>query len=110
MIAYSRVARFLSKEIEKKLREKFKLHKRSIEHMFNFKEDFGIAQLTLHEGFSCVGKTLASSDFGKDKILILPVGRDKERILVPRGNHKLHAGGNLICCGSYPAKRDIFVN
>jgi len=53
------------------------------------------------------GKTLASSDLGKKKILILAIERDKETILVPRGNHKLHAGDNLICYGSFTEMRGM---
>jgi hypothetical protein len=107
MATYTRVARFLSKKIEKKLREKFKLQKRSIEHVLDLEEDFGIAEITLHEGSSCVEKTLASSNLGKKKILILAIERDKERILVPRGNHKLHAGDNLICYGSFTEMKEV---
>ncbi|MEA1964839.1 MAG: TrkA C-terminal domain-containing protein [Candidatus Aerophobetes bacterium] len=107
MATYTRLARFLSRKIEKKLQEKFKLQKRSIEHILDLEEDFGIAEVTLHKGSSCAGKTLASSNLNKKKILILAIERDKERILVPRGNHKLRVGDNLICYGSFTEMKEI---
>lgn len=107
MATHTRLARFLSKKIEEKIREKFKLHERTIGQVLDLGKDFGIAEVTLHEGSTCAGKTLASSDLSKKKILILAIERDKERILVPKGNHKLRAGDNLICYGSFTEMREI---
>ncbi len=107
MATHTRLARFLSKKIEEKIREKFKLHERTIGQVLDLGKDFGIAEVTLHEGSRCVGKTLASSDLSKKKILILAIERDKERILVPKGNHKLRAGDNLICYGIFTEMREI---
>ncbi len=107
MATHTRLARFLSKKIEEKIREKFKLHERTIGQVLDLGKDFGIAEVTLHEGSICAGKTLASSDLSKKKILILAIERDKERILVPKGNHKLRAGDNLICYGSFTEMREI---
>lgn len=103
----TRIARLLSKRIEEKLRERFKLQKRAIGRVLDLGEDFGIAEITLHEGSSSVGKTLATSDLGKKKILVLAIERDEEKILVARGNHKLHAGDNLICYGSFTEMNTI---
>lgn len=61
----------------------------------------------MQEGSLCVEKTLASSDLGKKKILVLAIERDGGKILVPRGNHKLHAGDNLICYGSFKEMTEI---
>jgi len=107
MATHIRLARLLSKKIEKKLREKFKIQKRTIERILDLGEDFGIAEITLREGSPSVGKTLASSDLGKKKILVLAIERDKETILVARGNHKLHAGDNLVCYGSFTEMREV---
>lgn len=101
MATHTRLARLLSRKIEEKLREKFKLQKRSIGRLLDLGEDFGIAQITLHKGSPSVGKTLAASDLGKKKILVLAIERDEEKILVARGNHKLRAGDNLVCYGSF---------
>ncbi len=98
---HTRLARLLSKKIEARLREKFKLQKRAIGRILDLGEDFGIAEITLHEGSPSVGKTLAASDLGKKKILVLAIERDEEKILVPRGSHKIRAGDNLICYGSF---------
>jgi len=103
----TRIARLLSKKIEEKLRERFKLQKRAIGRVLDLGEDFGIAEITLHEVSSSVGKTLATSDLGKKKILVLAIERDEEKILVARGNHKLHAGDNLICYGSFTEMNTI---
>lgn len=101
MATHTRLARFLSKKIEIKLREKFKLRKRNIGQILDLGQDFGLAEVTLNEDSSCVGRTLANSDLGKEKILVLAIERDKEKILAPRGNHKLRVGDNLICYGSF---------
>jgi len=103
----TRIARLLSKKIEEKLRERFKLQKRAIGRVLDLGEDFGIAEITLHEGSPSLGKTLASSDLGKKKILVLAIERDEEKILVARGNHKLQAGDNLICYGSFTEMNTI---
>jgi hypothetical protein len=107
MATHTRLARLLSKKIEKKLREKFKIQKMTIERILDLGEDFGIAEITLHEGSPSVGKTLASSDLGKKKILVLAIERDEEKILVARGNHKLHAGDNLVCYGSFTEMKEV---
>lgn len=107
MATHSKLGRFLSKKIEEALRERFKLQKRSIERILDLGEDFGVAEITLHESFSSVGKTLATSELGKKKILVLAIERDGEKILVPKGNHKLHAGDNLICYGSFSEMMQI---
>jgi len=103
----TRIARLLSKKIEEKLRERFKLQKRAIGRVLDLGEDFGIAEITLHGGSPSVGKTLATSDFGQKKILVLAIEREEEKILVARGNHKLHAGDNLICYGSFTEMNTI---
>ncbi len=107
MATHTRLARFLSKKIEEKLQEKFKLQKGTIGRILDLGEDFGIAEITLNEGSPSVGKTLATSDLREKKILVLAIERDEERILVARGNHKLHAGDNLICYGSFTEMREI---
>ena len=107
MATHTRLARLLSKKIEEKLREKFKIEKRTIGRILDLGEDFGIAEITLHEGSPSVGKTLATSDLRKKKILVLAIERDEEKILVARGNHKLHAGDNLICYGRFTEMREI---
>lgn len=101
MATHTRLARFLSKKIEENLRERFKFEKITIEKVLDLGEDYGIAEVTLQKGSSCVGQTLASSDLGKKKILVLAIERDGEKILVPRGNHKLRQGDNLICYGNF---------
>jgi len=103
----TRIARLLSKKIEEKLRERFKLQKRAIGRVLDLGEDFGIAEITLHEGSPSLGKTLATSDLGKKKILVLAIEREEEKILVARGNHKLQAGDNLICYGSFTEMNTI---
>ncbi|MBC7190559.1 hypothetical protein H5U35_10270 [Candidatus Aerophobetes bacterium] len=107
LTTYTKVARFLSAKIEEKLKERFKLQKIGVEKILDLGEEFGIAEVTLHEDSSCIGKTLASSDFAKKKILVLAIQRGEEKILVPRGNHKLQAGDNLICYGSFADMREI---
>lgn len=107
MATHTRLARLLSKKIGEKLQENFKLQKRTVERILDLGEDFGIAEITLYEGSPSVGKTLATSDLRKKKILVLAIERDEERILVPKGNHKLHTGDNLICYGSFTEMRAI---
>lgn len=107
MATHTRVARLVSKKIEEKLREKFKIEKRTIGRILDLGEDFGIAEITLHEGSPSVGKTLATSDLRKKKILVLAIERDEEKILVARANHKLRAGDNLICYGRFTEMREI---
>lgn len=107
MATHTKLIRLLSKKIEQKLRERYKLQKRTIGRILDLGKNFGVAEVTLHQGSSCVGKTLASSNFGEKKILVLAIERDAEKILVPKGNHKLRAGDNLICYGSFEEMREI---
>lgn len=98
---YTKFARLLSKKIEENLREKFKFKETLVEKVLDLGENFGIAEVILHKGSSCVGKTLASSNLNKKKILVLAIERDKKKILVPRSNHKFCVEDNLICYGSF---------
>jgi len=107
MATHTRLARLLSKKIEEKLREKFKIEKGTIGRILDLGEDFGIAEITLHGGSPSVGKTLATSGLRQKKILVLAIERDEEKILVTRGNHKLQAGDNLICYGRFSEMREI---
>ncbi|MBC7190674.1 TrkA C-terminal domain-containing protein [Candidatus Aerophobetes bacterium] len=107
MATYTKFARFLSRKIEEKLKERYKLQKVTVDKVLDLGEDFGVAEVTLSENSSCVGKTLASSDLGRKKILVLAIERKGERILVPRGHHILQAGDNLICYGSFKDMMEI---
>ena len=104
---HTRLARILSKKIEKKLRERYKLQKKGVERILDLGEGFGIAEVTLPEGSSFAEETITSSNLRKNKILVLAIERDKDKILAPRGNHKLHVGDNLICYGSFRKMKEI---
>lgn len=104
---HTRLARFLSKKIETELRQRWKLQKAAIGRMLDLGEDFGIAEITLHEGSASVGKTLAALDLRKREILVLAIEREEEKILVARGSHKIRAGDNLICYGSFTKMEEI---
>jgi len=67
LATHNRIGRALSRKIEKKLRERFKIHKRTVGRILDLGEGFGIAEITLHQALLSVGKTLASSDFGKER-------------------------------------------
>lgn len=101
LATHSRIGRVLSKKIEEKLRERFKIHKRAIGRILDLGEDFGIAEIALHKDSPSIGKTLAASELSKRKILVLAIERQDEKIFEARGNHKLHPGDNLICYGSF---------
>jgi len=107
MATHTRLARILSKKIEEKLRQRFKIQKRTVQKILDLGEDYGIAEITLHESSPMVGKTLASSDLSRKKILVLAIERGKEKSLVPRGNHKLQTGDILICYGSFSEMREM---
>ena len=107
MATHTRLARILSKKIEEKLRERYKLQKKSLGKILDLGEGFGIAEVTLLEGSSFAEETITSSNLKKKKIMILAIERDKDKILAPRGNHKLHVGDNLICYGSFRKMKEI---
>ncbi len=104
---HTRLARFLSKKIERELRKRWRLRKATIGRILDLGADFGIAEIRLHEGSASVGKTLAALDLRKRKILVLAIERDEEKILVAGGNHKIRAGDNLICYGSFTKMEEI---
>lgn len=101
MATHTRIVRIFSKKVEEKLRERFKFEKIAVAKVLDLGKNFGIAEVILQESSPYVGKTLASSGLGREKILVLAIERDEEKILVPKGNHKLRAGDNLICYGSF---------
>lgn len=101
------IARVLSRKIEKRLKERFKLQKRAIGKILDTGDGYGVAQITLHQRSPSVGKTLATSELGKKKFLVLAIKRQDENIPVARGNHKLHAGDTLICYGSFEEMGEI---
>ncbi len=101
LATHNRIGRALSKKIEEKLRDRFKIQKRTVGRILDLGEDFGIAGIALHKDSPFMGKTLAASQLSKRKILVLAIEREDKRIFVVRGNHKLHPGDNLICYGSF---------
>jgi len=107
LATHTRWARYFSKKIESKLKERFQLDKRTIDRILDLGEDYGIAEITLQESSSAVGKTLASSELGKKDILVLAIERTDEKVLVPKGNNKLHAGDNLICYGRFKEMQEL---
>ena len=107
LATHTRWARYFSKKIESKLKERFQLDKRTIDRILDLGEDYGIAEITLQESSSAVGKTLASSELSKKNILVLAIERTEEKVLVPKGNNKLHAGDNLICYGRFKEMQEL---
>lgn len=107
LATHTRWARYLSKKIENKLKERFQFEKRTVDRIIDLGEDYGVAEISLHEGSSAVEKTLAASGIGKKEILVLAIERADEKILVPKGNHKLHAGDNLICYGRFKEMQEL---
>ena len=101
LATHNRIGRALSKKIEEKLRERFKIQKRTIGRILNLGEDFGIAEIALHKNSPSAGKTLAASELSKKKILVLAIERKDKKIFTVRGNHKLHPGDNLVCYGNF---------
>ena len=101
------ITRVLSRKIEKRLKERFKLHRRTIDKILDTGDGYGVAQITLHQRSPSVGKTIATSQVGKKKFLVLAIERQDENIPVARGNHKLHAGDTLICYGSFEEMGEI---
>lgn len=101
LATHNRIGRALSRRIEEKLRERFKIQERTIGRMLDLGEEFGIAEIALHKNSPSMGKTLAASELSKRKILVLVIKREDEKIFVVRGNRKLHLGDNLICYGSF---------
>lgn len=101
LATHNRIGRALSRKIEEKLRERFKIQKRTIGRILDLGEDFGIAEIALHKDSPSIGKTPAASELSKRKIIVLAIEREDEKIFVVRGNHKLHPGDNLICYGSF---------
>ena len=95
LATHNRLGRALSRKIEEKLRERFKIQKRTVGRI-----------LYLQALFS-VGKTSASSDFGKKKILVLALEREEERILVARVNRRLHIRDNLTYYGGLTDMTEI---
>lgn len=101
------ITRVLSRKIEKRLKDRFKLHGRAIGKVLDTGDGYGVAEITLDERSPSVGKTLATSELGKKKFLVLAIERHNESIPVVRGNHKLHAGDVLICYGTFEEMGEI---
>lgn len=104
---HTRITRVLSRKIEKRLKDRFKLQRRAIDKVLDTGDGYGVAEITLDERSPSVGKTLATSELGKKKFLVLAIERQDENIPVARGNHKLHAGDILICYGSFEEMGEI---
>ncbi len=101
LATHNRIGRALSRKIEEKLRERFKIQERTIGRILDLGQDFGIAGIPLHKNSPSVGKTLAASKMSKKKILVLAIERKDKKIFTVRDNYKLHAGDNLVCYGNF---------
>lgn len=67
LATHSRIGRALSRKIEEKLCERFKVQKRTVGRILDLGEDFGIAEITLHQELLSVGKDFSQFRFRQKK-------------------------------------------
>ncbi|MEZ6242711.1 MAG: RimK family alpha-L-glutamate ligase [Phycisphaerales bacterium] len=68
---------------------------------------YGVAELTIPEGFEFVGKTIADSGLRDRDIAVLTIHRGTSVVSNPRGSRVIEAGDRLLCYGRLDSMRDL---
>lgn len=108
------ITRKLTKKIQDKLVKSSSFTRRPVEEVLRLATGYGVAEVTLGENCSEIGKTLFDSSFRQQDILILAIERGASMIPAPNAQDKLLLDDTLICYGkldninkiSTPPKKD----
>ena len=68
---------------------------------------YGVAELSIPEGFHLVAKTIAESGLREQDVIVLTLNRGTSVISNPRVSRVLEAGDRLLCYGRLDAMRDL---
>jgi hypothetical protein len=93
------ITRNLTKKIQRRLIKSPNFTKRPVEEILRLAEGYGIAEVTLNESCSDIGKTLFESSFRQKDILIMAIERESGVIPAPHASDKLLLNDTLICYG-----------
>ncbi|MFH1847494.1 MAG: TrkA C-terminal domain-containing protein [Candidatus Omnitrophota bacterium] len=93
------IVRKLTKKIQEKLIKSPTFTRRPVEEILRLAEGYGIAEVTLPEACSDIGKTLFESSFRQKDILIIAIERGSSVIPAPHASDKLLTNDTLICYG-----------
>ena len=91
--------RKFTKKIQERLMQSSGFTKRPVEEIMRLAEGYGIAEVTLNEDCSDIGKTLFDSSFRQRDILILAIERGAKVIPAPHATDDLKLNDTLICYG-----------
>ncbi|MFH1305300.1 MAG: TrkA C-terminal domain-containing protein [Candidatus Omnitrophota bacterium] len=89
----------LTKKIQARLMQSSSFAKRPVEEILRLAEGYGVAEVTLNEGNSDIGKSLFEASFRQKDILILAIERGTGVIPAPHANDRLLQNDMLVCYG-----------
>ncbi len=93
------ITRKLTKKIQEKLIKSSTFTKRPVEEILRLAEGYGIAEVTLNEGCTDIGKSLIDSSLRQQEILIIAIERGSKVIPAPHASDQLFLNDTLICYG-----------
>ncbi|MFH1799136.1 MAG: TrkA C-terminal domain-containing protein [Candidatus Omnitrophota bacterium] len=93
------ITRNLTKKIQERLIKSASFTKRPVEEILRLAEGYGIAEVTLNEDCSDIGKALSNSSFREKDILILAIERSSGVIPAPHASDRLLVNDTVICYG-----------
>ncbi len=93
------VARRFTKKIQEKLVKSPTFTKRPVSEILRLAEGYGIAEVTLNEECTDLGKTLNESSFRQNDILIIAIERGTKVIPAPHASDTLQLNDTIICYG-----------
>ena len=93
------ITRKLTKKIQSKLIKSPTFTKRPVEEILRLAAGYGIAEVTLNEDCSDIGKTLTDSSFRQNDILVLAIERETGVMPAPHASDQLRLNDTLICYG-----------
>jgi len=98
-LTHKGITKFLNARIQSGLEKRPIFEKRPVEEVLRIAKNYGIAEVSIKEKYSDLGKTLRESGFRENDILVLAIERENAVIPTPKATDKILLDDVLICYG-----------
>ena len=100
LLTHKGITKVLNDKIESKLEKRPPFQKRPVVEVVHIAKNYGIAEVSIKENCSDLGKTLNDSSFRENDILILAIERENTVIPTPKATDRININDTLICYGN----------
>lgn len=98
-LTHKGITKFLNDRIQAGLEKRPIFEKRPVEEVLRIAKNYGIAEVSIKENCSDRGKTLQTSGFRENDILVLAIERENAVIPTPKATDTILLNDVLICYG-----------